>query len=322
MAPISIAEIDAARARIANLVYRTPIVPWAGPSLASLTPGTRIFVKLELLQRTGTFKARGALMNLLSLGEADRQRGVTAVSAGNHAVATAFAARELGTSARVVMLASANRCRVELCQGYGADIVFADDVHEAFATAEQISQEEQRYFVHPFNGEQTVLGTATLGREIALEVPDADAVIIPVGGGGLCAGVAAAIKLTNPSCAVYGVEPAGADSLLRSRREGRPVTLESVNTIADSLGAPMALPYSFELCNRFVDDFVTVSDAELVGAMRLIFADMKMAVEPACAASTAALIGPLRSRLAGKRVVAIFCGSNIDFDSFTRLIGQ
>lgn len=322
MAPMSIAEIDAAQARIASLVRRTPMVPWAGSSLEGLVPGTRISVKLELLQQTGTFKARGALMNLLNLSAAARQRGVTAVSAGNHAVATAFAARELGTSARVVMLASANSCRVELCQSYGAEIVFADDVHEAFAAAEQISRDEQRYFVHPFNGEQTVLGTATLGREIALELPDADAVIVPVGGGGLCAGVATAIKLTNPACAVYGVEPEGADSMLRSRQAGHPVTLESVDTIADSLGAPMALPYSFDLCNRYVDDFVTVSDAELVSAMQLIFSDMKMAVEPACAASTAALIGPLRSRLVGKRVVAIFCGSNIDYVSFTRLLGR
>ena len=322
MSPISLAHIDAAHSLVAPLVYRTPTVDWAGSSLESRLGGTQILCKLELLQRTGTFKARGALMNLLHLEEAARRRGVTAVSAGNHAVATAFAARELGTSAKVVMLASANRFRIDRCRAYGAEIVFADDVHSAFDLVEKIRQEDGRYFVHPFDGERTILGTATVGREIILDVPDADAVIVPVGGGGLCAGVATAVKLTNPSCEVFGVEPVGADSMSRSRREGRPVTLERVDTIADSLGAPMSLQYSFDLCNAHVDEFVTVSDDELVAAMRLIFDDMKMAVEPACAASTAALLGPLESHLAGKRVVVIFCGSNIDFDSYARLVAR
>ncbi len=170
--------------------------------------------------------------------------------------------------------------------------------------------------MHPFEGELTALGTATLGLEFARQAPELEALIVPIGGGGLCAGVASAFKLVQPACQIYGVEPEGADSMLRSFRAGSPQTIEKVRTIADSLGAPYALPYSFALCQQNVDDIVLVDDDALRRAMGLLFSGMKLAVEPAGAAATAALLGPLRERLQGKRVGVIVCGANIDFATF------
>ena len=166
--------------------------------------------------------------------------------------------------------------------------------------------------MHPFEGPRTALGTATLGLELMEQVPDLDAVIVPIGGGGLCAGVAAAVKLVAAGCLVFGVEPEGADSMRRSFAAGSPQAIDAVRTIADSLGAPHAAPYSFDLCRRYVDELVLVDDDALRRAMLLLFTSAKLAVEPAGAAATAALCGPLRERLAGRRVGLVVCGANID----------
>ena len=166
--------------------------------------------------------------------------------------------------------------------------------------------------MHPFEGPRTALGTATLGLEFMEQVPDLDAVVVPIGGGGLCAGVAAAVKLARPGCRVIGVEPEGADSMRRSFAAGSPQAIDAVRTIADSLGAPHAAPYSFALCRRYVDELVTVDDDALRRAMVLLFASAKLAVEPAGAATTAALCGPLRESLDGRRVGLVVCGANID----------
>ncbi len=314
---LTLAAIEAARDKIADKIVVTPSQSWKGPLLgARLGAETEVVLKLELFQRTGTFKARGALVNLLSLTDAQLAKGVTAVSAGNHAIAAAFAARMSGASAKVVMMKGANPFRVAQCEAYGGEIVFAEDVHQAFEIVNRIEEEEGRVFVHPFEGELTALGTATLGLEFARQSPGLDALIVPIGGGGLCAGVASAFKLVQPNCQIYGVEPEGADSMLRSFAAGSPQTIDKVRTIADSLGAPYALPYSFELCRQNVDDIVLVSDDELRRAMGLLFQEMKLAVEPAGAAATAALTGPLRERLQGKRVGAIVCGANTDFATF------
>ena len=163
----------------------------------------------------------------------------------------------------------------------------------------------------------TALGTSTLGLEFAREALALDALIVPIGGGGLCAGVASAFKLVQPDCKVYGVEPEGADSMTRSFKAGSPQTIDKVRTIADSLGAPYALPYSYALCKANVDEIVLVDDAALGRAMGLLFLEIKLAVEPAGAAATAALLGPLRARLQGKRVGIIVCGANIDFATFS-----
>jgi threonine dehydratase len=316
-------QIAAARARLNDLIIETPVHHWRGPEIAAAAGAdTKVLLKLELFQYTGSFKARGALTNMLNLAPDALARGVTAVSAGNHAIAVAYAAKTLGTSAKVVMMKTANPFRVERCRSYGAEVVLAEDVHNAFDTVRRIEKEEGRSFVHPYEGELTILGTATLGYEWCRQAPDLDAIIVPIGGGGLAAGIACAVKQLRPECQVFGVEPEGADSMHRSFAAGEPRPIERVATIADSLGAPFALPYSFGLCRRFLDALVMIDDDAMRRAMGLLFREMKLAVEPAGAAATAALCGPLRERLAGKRVGVIVCGSNIDIATFARHLGQ
>lgn len=308
--------IREARARLGDGIHQTPVWAWRGPALRARVGSTQVRLKLEALQATGSFKPRGALLHLLGLDPSQRQRGVTAVSAGNHALAVAYAATLRGSTAKVVMPRSADPARIARCRALGAEVVLVEDVHAAFVEAERIEAEEGRYFVHPFEGALTALGTATLGLELVEQAEGLDAVIVPIGGGGLCAGVAAAIKQLSPPTAVYGVEPEGADTMHRSFAAGRPMAIEAVQTIADSLGAPHAAPYSFALCRRYVDDLVRVDDQALRGAMALLFEEMKLAVEPAGAAATAALLGPLRERLAGQRVGVIVCGANVDPRAF------
>jgi threonine dehydratase len=313
-------KIDAVRVlheRLQEWLIRTPVLR-CRPLENYVGEVFEIHAKLEFLQRTGTFKPRGALSVMLGLDSQQKEAGVTAVSAGNHAIATAFAARAVGTSAKVVMIMNANPLRVERCRDFGAEVVLADDVHSAFDVAEEIQNKEGRFFVHPFEGPDVVLGTATVGLEICEQVPDLDAVIVPIGGGGLCAGISSAVKQLKPRCEVIGVEPVGADSMSRSFASGKPESIEKVATIADSLGAPFALPISYELCKENVDELVLVSDDELKETMGLLFRELKIAVEPACAASTAALLGPLSGRFSGKKVVTIMCGSNIDWQTFAQ----
>ncbi|HUJ27705.1 MAG TPA: threonine/serine dehydratase [Myxococcales bacterium] len=314
-------EIRAARARLGDRIVQTPVWRWRGDEIERAAGGQPL-LKLELFQYAGSFKPRGALTNMLALSPQALARGVTAVSAGNHAMAVGYAARALGTTAKVVMPRSANPARVEGCRAYGAEVVLVDDVHAAFAKVHEIEANEGRTFVHPFEGPLTALGTATLGLELCEQAPGLDAVIVPIGGGGLCAGVAAAVKQLSPQTKVYGVEPEGADTMHRSFRSGKPESIDKVRTIADSLGAPHAAPYSFALCRQYVDELAMVDDGQLRAAMRLIFRGAKLAVEPAGAAATAALCGPLREKLAGKNVALIVCGANIDAATFTQLISE
>lgn len=312
-----IQEIRALREQLTQATLETPVLRCAAIE-GVLGGDTRVHAKLEFLQRTGTFKARGALATLHGLSAAQKVAGVTAVSAGNHAIATAYAARTVGTTAKVVMIGTANPLRIARCRAYGAEVILVDDVHEAFELAESIQREEGRYFVHPFEGPSIALGTGTVGLEICEQVPDFDALIVPIGGGGLIAGIANAVKQLRPDSEIIGVEPTGADSMSRSREAGEVRSIEKVNTIADSLGAPFAMPYSFALTEKNVDRLVTVDDDALCRTMGFLFRAMKLAVEPACVASTAALLGPLRKDLLGKRVVTVMCGSNIDWDTFER----
>lgn len=306
-------HIRAARQQLGKRVRTTPMWLWRSDTVAeALGEKAEVLLKLELFQVTGTFKARGALLHALALSEQEKAQGVTTVSAGNHAIAVAYAARSAGCHAKVVMPRSASPYRVHRCKRLGAEVLLAQDVHEAFELVERIRRDEGRVFIHPFESPRTSLGTATLGLEIAQQAEGLEAVVVPIGGGGLISGLACAVKQLQPSCTVYGVEPEGAASMRISLAAGRPLALERVQTIADSLAAPHAAPYSFSLCQRYVDEVVLVSDEQLQAAMALLMAQMKLAVEPAGAAATAALFGPLRERLAGKRLCALVCGTNID----------
>jgi threonine dehydratase len=313
----TLADIQASRERIEPFVVETPVWRWRSREIAEAAGAeTEVFLKLELFQYTGTFNPRGALNVMLNLSPEALARGVTAVSAGNHAIAVSYSAWRLGTTAKVVMIKQADPARIAACQAYGAETVLVDTIHEAFEQVYQIEKEEGRTFVHPFEGPYTIMGTATVGLELCRQVAGLEAVIIPVGGGGLCAGIATAVKLIQPACQVFGVEPEGANSMSLSFASGKPESIDQVRTIADSLGAPYAAPYSFGLCQKHVDQLVLISDDQMRQAMRLLFQGMKLAVEPAGAAATAALCGPLREQLQGKRVGIIVCGTNISFQRF------
>lgn len=323
MPTITLAEIQETRRLIDPYIVETPVWHWKYRELDDVVGAeTQVFLKLELFQHTGSFKPRGALSVMLDLTPEALTRGVTAVSAGNHAIAVGYAAKILGTTARVVMPRTSNPARIAGCKAYGAEVDLVEDVVQAFDRVHQIEAEEGRTFVHPFEGPLTARGTATVGLELCRQVADLDAVIIPIGGGGLCAGISRAVKLLQPRCLVFGVEPEGADTMHRSFASGKPESIPAVKTIADSLGAPHAAPYSFEMCRQNVDELVLVNDDELRRAMALLFRGAKLAVEPAGAASTAALCGALARRLRGKRVGLIVSGTNIDIHSFAAHVQQ
>jgi threonine dehydratase len=318
-----LSDIRATQTLLAPHLVRTPLVSWLSPTLARLLgDDAKLFLKLELFQLTGTFKARGALTRALSLTPAQKARGITAVSAGNHAIAAAFAAKAVGAPAKIVVLKSANPLRLAMARDLGADIQIAENGPEGFAIADRLVKEDGLTFIHPFDGPNVARGTGTLGAEIADDVADLDAVVVAVGGGGLASGAARAIKLLQPNCKVYGVEPVGAPSMRRSFDQGAPVKLDRIDTIADSLAPPMSLPYSFELARAHMDDIVLVDDDSICAAMALLQAEAKLAVEPAAAAATAAAMGPLRERLAGKRACIIICGANIDTETYGRLLDR
>jgi threonine dehydratase len=321
--PPTIDAIRANRARLGDLVVTTPVRLLVDDALAMAVGGsTRVWLKEELFQRTGSFKPRGALSVMLDLDADALARGVTGVSAGNHAISLGYSARQLGTTAKVVMPRSANPFRIQVCRELGVAVELVDDVHQAFARVKEIETDEGRTFVHPYEGPKTALGTASVGLEFIDQVRAAgaslDAVIVAAGGGGLTAGVACAVKQMSPQTAVYVVEPEGADTLSRSFKAGSPQAIDAVRTIADSLGAPRCEPYSFALNRRFVDQVVLVSDEQIRDAMRLLFRAAKLAVEPAGAAALAALMHPLRARLAGQSVGVVVCGANIDPQTFAR----
>jgi threonine dehydratase len=319
----SLAAIRANRARIAQHIVTTPVRCMVDDALDAAVGGsTRVWLKEELFQRTGSFKPRGALSVMQDLDAQQLARGVTGVSAGNHAISLAYCAQKLGTTAKVVMPRNANPYRIQLCREFGATIELVTDVHRAFERVREIEADEGRFFVHPFEGPKTALGTASVGLEFMEQVQAAgaqlDAVIIAAGGGGLSGGVACAVKQMHTQTAVYVVEPEGADTLSRSLKAGSPQSIDSVRTIADSLGSPRCEPYSFELNRRFVDEVVLVSDAQIREAMRLLFRSAKLAVEPAGAAALAALMHPLQKQLEGQCVGLVVCGANIDAETFAR----
>jgi len=221
---------------------------------------------------------------------------------------------------------TANAFRVQVCRELGAGIELVADVHAAFERVREIERDEGRTFVHPYEGPKTALGTASVGMEFVDQVRTAgaglDAVLVAAGGGGLTGGVACAVKQMSPGTEVVVVEPEGADTMHRSFAAGSPQSIDAVRTIADSLGAPRCEPYSFALNRQFVDEVVLVSDSQIRDGMRLLFRAAKLVVEPAGAAALAALMFPLRARLAGRRVGIVVCGGNIDHASFALLLAQ
>ena len=309
---VNLVNIQQRTLELSQAILRTPTVRTASSMIHSLLDGGESHLKLECLQHSGSFKARGALSIIHSIPSEKRAAGITAASAGNHAIAAAWAARKSRMSAKVVMQSTANPFRIALAQTERAEVIIKEPGQATFAEAERLSRDEGRTFVHPFEGIHTTLGTAGVGFEFMQDVPELEAIIVSVGGGGLISGVAAVVKSMKPNCQVYGVEPTGADAMSQSLKAGGPITLDKIDTIADSLSPPMTLPLGHAVCSAYIDDMVTVTDDEICAGMVHFQQEAKLAVEPAAGASMAALTGPLRARLRGKKVGIVVCGANID----------
>ena len=311
-------HLQEAQARISGSLHRTPAV---SSHALSERVGRTVILKCENLQKTGSFKVRGALNSILELDDVARGRGVVAASAGNHAQAVAWAAARAGVSATVVMPANALPTKVRASEGYGAEVILQGTVFEAFDVALEVAQDRGLTFLHPFDDPLIVAGQGTLGLEVLDDVPDAATVVVPVGGGGLISGVALAVANLAPAARVYGVEPHGACAMRKSLEKGEAIRLESIDTIADGLGAPMAGELTYEVVRRHVEDVVLVSDDEIRKAMAFILARTKLLVEPAGAAGVAALLAG-RIPLAAGPVVAILSGGNVDLDRLADLLGS
>ena len=299
---IPLGEIREAAARIGRHVHRTPVFPTA--QLSART-GVRLVLKCESFQKTGSFKARGALNKVLSLSDAERGRGLVTVSAGNHAAAVAWAASVAGCAAVVVMPTDAPRSKLDAVRGYGAEVILHDDRPTLFDKLNEVRAARGLTFVHPFDDPVLQAGHGTLGLEVVEDVPDVTTVVVPVGGGGLIAGVASAVD-----CRVIGVEPEGAPSLSAAIAAGEPVRIEP-STIADGLNAPFTGQSTLDVCRERVDEIVLVTDDEIEEGMRFLYSRAKLACEPAGAAAVAAILAG-KVALDDGPTVAVVSGGNAD----------
>lgn len=319
----SVSAVKANSEKIKNWVLRTPVWKCTNNAICDvLGDKGEIYLKLELFQRTGSFKARGAITTLLHQDKTTLEKGIVAASAGNHAIAVSYAAKVFGTNATVIMPKAANKIKMQRAKDFGAELILVDSMKIALEKMCEIAQEQQRFPIHPFEGPLIALGTGTIGLEITEQIEDFDAVIIPVGGGGLCGGIAAVVKQISPKCLIYGVEPFGANAMFRSFEKGEAVVLDKVDTIAESLATPYVTPYTYGLSRKFMDEIICVEDAMMVEAMKLFFYEMKLAVEPAAASGLAALMYALPKELKNKRVVLILSGTNIDLDRYCQLMSS
>lgn len=302
---------------MAGSLHRTPLLRSRALSAAA---GAPVYLKCENLQKTGSFKVRGILHRLLRLGEEERRRGVVTISAGNAAQALAWAGRAAGVHAVVVMPEHASAAKVEASRGYGAEVVLHGDVHAAFGRAHELAEERGLRFVHPFDDEEVVAGHGSCALEIMEDLPDVGSIVVPVGGGGLVSGIAAAAAAVRPAVAVWGVEPEGADAMRRSLEEGAAVRLDQVRTVADGLAAPMAGVLNHALVAAHARGVVTVSDDEIVGALRLLLERTKLVAEPAGAAGLAALLAGRIPRAGDAPVAVVVSGGNVDLPTLGRLL--
>lgn len=311
-------RFQTARARIAPSVHRTPLL---SSRTLSERVGAPVWLKCENLQKTGSFKARGALHRLLTLDPEARTRGVVTISAGNHAQAVAWAAADAGVTSVVVMPEGASRSKIEASRAYGAEVVLHGDTGAAFERAFEIAEERGLTFVHPFDDEEVVAGHGSCALEIFEDLPDVACIVVPVGGGGLISGIAAAAATVRPSTSVWGVEPEGAAAMSRSLEKGEAVHLDRIETVADGLGAPMAGVLNYALVAAHARGVVTVSDAEIIAAVKLLLERTKLLAEPAGAAGLAALLAGRVPLEGDGPVVVVISGGNVDLDRLGRFLG-
>ncbi len=312
---IALEDIEAARRVIAGRLHRTPVM--GSTYLGGLVGATLVF-KLEMFQKTGSFKPRGVLNNMHHLTPEERGRGVISLSAGNHAQALAYAASASGITSTIVMPASAVQSKVDATKAYGGEVVLTDG--DLMETMLSVQRERGLTLVHPFDHPMTIAGTGTLGLEVMEDVPDVDVVVVGIGGGGLISGVAAAVKSKRPQAKVIGVEPEGAPGMTLSLQQGSPAHLDSLDTVADGLAAPFVGEHNLAHVQEYVDDVVLVTDDEIVSAMGLILERCKVVAEPAASSTLAALLSGKVRVAKGSTVVCVLSGGNIDAERLAALL--
>ena len=314
---VTLADIQAAMGRIRDSIYLSPCA--RSEDLSQITSNS-VYLKLDNLQRTGAFKERGALNKLLTLTEQERARGVIAASAGNHAQGLAYHAGRHGIRAQIVMPLTTPLIKVSATKGYGAEVVLhGANYDEACEEAIRRSGQFGMTFVHPFDDEVVIAGQGTMGLEIMQQVPDIEAVVAPIGGGGLIAGVACAVKETNPKVRVIGVQPSRLPSMKEAVAEGHPVTLNPAATIADGIAVRRAGEKTLPLVQKYVDHIVTVDEEEIANAILLLLEHEKTLAEGAGAAAIASLINH-KTGLSEKKVAVLVCGGNIDVSLLSRIM--
>lgn len=304
----------------ASLVLKDIIRPTPLARAYGFSQDFELYFKPENLQRTGSFKLRGSGYKIAQLSDEEKARGVIACSAGNHAQGVALAASKCGISSLICLPESAPLSKIEATKGFGAEVCLVPGVYDdAYKKALELKEEYGYTFVHPFDDENVIAGQGTIGLEILNELEDIDAVIVPIGGGGLIAGIAFAIKSLRPSVKVYGVQAAGAPSMFRSIKEGKIGTLDSVSTIADGIAVKRPGDLTYELVSKYVDDIATVTEDEICAAILKLIEKQKMIAEGAGAVSVAAAMFH-KFPLEGKKVVSVISGGNIDVTSLNRVI--
>lgn len=304
----------------ANYILRSVVRQTDVLYAPKLKPGTELYLKTENLQVTGSFKVRGAYYKMSQLTQEERERGVIACSAGNHAQGVALAAQKNGIKAVICLPDGAPISKVEATRSYGAEICLVEGVYDdAYQKAQQLRDEKGYTFIHPFDDPDVIAGQGTIALELAEQVPDMDAVIVPIGGGGLISGIAYTLKNLNPNVKIYGVQASGAPSMLNSIHDAHIETLDSVFTIADGIAVKQPGSITYELCSKYVDEIVTVTDDEISAAILALMEQHKLVTEGAGAvAVAAAMFGKMD--LTGKKTVCLLSGGNIDVTILSRVI--
>lgn len=316
---VTLEDVEKARQVLSDVAYKTSLV--YNTTLSELT-GNDVYLKMENLQRTGSFKLRGAYNCIAGLSDAEREKGVIAASAGNHAQGVAFAAKTYGIPCTIAMPAHAPLSKVAATRHYGAQVVLHGAVFdEAYEEAKRRQAESGATFIHPFNDPAVIAGQGTIGMEILDDLPDVDKVVVPIGGGGLIAGVAVAIKSLKPDVKIIGVQAQNMPSMAQSLAQGRPVTVNGASTIADGIAVKTPGDVTFDIVQHYVDDVVTVDEDEIAGAI-LFLLERAKAVAEGAGASTVAAVQHRLAKNARAKVVALISGGNIDVNMTARIIDK
>jgi threonine dehydratase len=316
-AALTRSDFERARSIVAPKIYKTPVLT---SRILSERTGFDVRLKAEIFQKTGSYKIRGPLNKFTYLTAEQKRRGVVCSSAGNHAQGVALAAKLNGMHAVVCMAENATPSKIAATRGYGAEVVLHGTIwDEANEKAKQLVTERGLTYIHPFDDPQLVAGQGTLGLEVYEDVPEADVVVVPIGGGGLISGVSMALKSINPHVKIVGVESSGAPGMLKSVEAGHVVTLDRVDCIIDGLRVKRVGEYTRDVVSRFVDDIVTLPDDDMFDAVVWVMAHCKLVVEGAAAAPVAALLHEKIKAPAGSKVVCVLSGGNVNLDQLKGL---